>query len=79
LPPVTRMSPVASIEMPGQNMSWLVFVTVIALTVSVAGSNVAVSVCATLPVNDVRLCADHVKTCERSAFCHFFVHCIHLA
>jgi hypothetical protein len=54
-PPVTTMSPLPSIEMPGQNMSWFVLVTVAALTWPVFGFSVAVLVCAEKPAENVSL------------------------
>src|SRR3954470_6676788 len=44
VPPVTRIRPSGSAEMPGQNMSWAVSVTVRWVTTPVAGSYVAVTV-----------------------------------
>src|ERR671920_1845996 len=44
LPPVTRIRPSDSAEMPGQNMSWPVSVMVRWVTTPVAGSYVAVTV-----------------------------------
>nr|WP_233441901.1 hypothetical protein [Lentzea atacamensis] len=44
LPPVTRMRPSASIDVPGQNMSWPVFATRRPLTCPVVRSMIAVCV-----------------------------------
>lgn len=49
-PPVIMRSPLGSIAMPGQNMSWLVTVMAPSVVSPVAGSKMACMVRPTLPV-----------------------------
>lgn len=46
---MTKMRPSPSVEMPGQNMSWRVFVIVRCVTLPSAGSKIAVPVLPVLP------------------------------
>src|SRR6478752_1986891 len=64
VPPVMTMRPSGSMEVPGQNMSWPVSVTVRADTTPVVGLNVAVWVRPIpfqLPLQSYGRYADHVR------------------
>ena len=64
-PPVTTTEPLPSIVMPGQNMSWLVLVTVNVVTLPVVGLRVAVFRLRLLvrrePVVEVRRPREHLQ------------------
>src|SRR4051794_27311818 len=62
LPPVTTMSPLGKIATPGQNMSWLVLVTVRGLTWPVVRSKMAVSVWLAPREDHMVLLEDHTSS-----------------